>query len=210
MKSAAKTTKQAGKIVPPVMPQAPAAAKKGTRQVAAGTLSKKEDVKPAEITTEQREGERRAAQQSAIAQFAGGSMTTPAAHAPALTAEQQKKAAFDAEMAKLAEKFGQPIPSVVAKAPRAKQLAVNGITKPAEGTVTGSVWAAANAISIAQSGAPATISQVKAHATMHGVNEHTIKTQYSRWRQFNGIKGRLVVVKATTPEGDYPGMPVLK
>lgn len=197
--NATKSTAKAASKFPEVIKADPV--KRAPRKAAA-----KEVAAPVvEVTEEQRHGERRAAQEQAAAKFATGNMTTPAAHPVALSPEQQKKAEYDAAIAKLAADFGQPLPPAV-KAGRAKQLAQNGITRPAVGTTTGNVWAAADAISAGQGGHPATIAQVKDCKEMHNVNQHTIKTQYARWRSFNGIKGRIVIVKPVVQEGAYDAL----
>lgn len=219
--TAAAKTAAKNNITPPAAFKTPEAAKKGAKGnhlVAPGTVSGPKGKKlanvpadaPAQVTEEQRAGERRQAQSDAAMKFATTNLSTPAAHAPALTAEQAKQAAFQKEMAELAAKHGVTLPTIAAKAPKADKLEQNGITRPAAGTVTGNVWAAADSISFAQGGSPATIAQVKAHASMKEVNDHTIKTQYARWRQYNGIKGRIVLVKPAPAEGHYEGVPVLK
>lgn len=181
----------------------------GTRQVAAGTVSGPKgrklvdpSVNPEhQLPVEHREGERRQAAGDAVMAFSSSQLSAPAAHAPALTAEQIQRQAFDAAVAKLAAEMGIQPPQAATKAVRADRISKNAITRPADGTITGKVWAAADAISIAQNGTPATVAAVKAHASTAGINDHTVKTQYARWRQFNGIKGRLQVVKPSTGSG---------
>lgn len=196
-------------------PQTPAAIKaapKGTHQVAAGTMTGPKgrklatgeplNVPPVDnVPEEQREGERRQAQANAVMQFSTGTLTTPAAHTPALTEAQQKKAEYDVKMAALAAEYNQPLPAVKATKAATVKNQRNGITRPAPEGITGKVWAAADACSAANGGSPATIAQVKGHHTMKGVNEHTVKTQYSRWRQYHGVKGRLISIKDTDSSG---------
>lgn len=208
--------KTASKNIPHVLEE-PTMAPRPARKVAAGTIEGPKGRKlaesvasPAEITEEQRQGERRQAENTAIAQFANGNMTTPAAHAPALTSEQQKKAEFDAKVAALAKEMGVEPPAVATRTARPARQATNGITRPASGTETGKVWEAADNISVAQNGHPASIAQLKEHHTMKGMNEHTLKTQYARWRRYNGVKGRLPTIKPVQAEGTYEGVPVLK
>jgi hypothetical protein len=214
--SAAKSIKS----TTPAIVKAPKLPPAGTRQVAAGAISGPKgkplvETKPdtaTEVTEEQRQGERRQAEANAVMQFTGAQLTTPAAHAPALSAEQQKMADFKVAQAKLAEQMGikleEAAPAPVAAA-KANKLQRNGITRPAAGTTTGKVWACADAISASQNGMPASIAQLKASAGMKDMNDHTLKTQYSRWRQYNGVKGRQVVVKPVAQEGAYEGMPHL-
>lgn len=215
----AASSKTASKPKVPEMLKAPTMAPKPARTVAAGTVEGPKgkklvdapETKPAEISEEQRQGERRQQEANAVMQFTAGQMTTPAAHAPALNAEQQKKAEFDSKMADLAKEYGQPMPAAApATKPKLAKQQVNGITRPAEGTETGKVWACADAISASQNGHPAQVAQMKAHPMMKGMNDHTLKTQYSRWRAYNGVKGRLQTIKPVQAEGVYEGVPVLK
>lgn len=121
-----------------------------------------------------------------------------------LTAEQQadaeNKAKFEAELAELMAKHNITAPPIFvkagkAKAVRADKVAQNGITRPAATSLCGKIWATADAISEEMRGV-CTISQLKNHAEIVGTNDHTIKTQYARWRAFNGISGRLPTVPA--------------
>lgn len=75
----------------------------------------------------------------------------------------------------------------------------NGIKRPSAGSTCAIIWNTADRISL-ENGAPAQFSQVANE--LQGYNEFTLKTQYARWRQFNGITGRLAQPKATRlPEG---------
>lgn len=179
------------------------------RQVPAGTMSsepKLATVPEVPVVDEQRQGERRQAEANAVAKFTASTLQTPAAHTPELSEEQKKFAAFQAEVAKLAATFGVSVPAAVAKAPRASNRIVqNGETRPAQGTVTGQIWDVADQISASQAGAPAQVSQLKAHPALKQVNDHTLKTQYARWRKFHNITGRLQVVQmpASMVVGQY-------
>jgi hypothetical protein len=180
----------------------------GVHQVSAGTMTGPKGKKLVDapnpehqMPVEHREGERRQAQADAVMAFSTSQMSAPAAHAPTLTPEQVKRQEFDAAVAKLAAEMGVTAPTVATKAPRPDKNQRNGITRPAAESITGKVWAAADAISVANNGAPATIAAVKAHPTMTGVNDHTVKTQYARWRAFNNIKGRLQVIKVAEGSG---------
>lgn len=211
--------KSAGKAIVPEVLKAPTMAPRPARKVAAGTVEGPKGKKlvdapnstPAEVSEEQRQGERRQQQANAVMQFTAGNMTTLAAHAPSLTSEQQKQAEYNKAVAELAIKMGVTPPQMTTGKPaRAQRQSLNGITRPAEGTETGKVWATADRISASQNGHPAAIAQLKADPVLHGINEHTLKTQYARWRHFNGIKGRMVIVKAVQAEGHYEGVPLLK
>lgn len=62
----------------------------------------------------------------------------------------------------------------------------NGVTRPKEGTLTGQVWAIADAIS-RQKKAPARRAEVIEKATAEGINKSTATTQYGRWRVYNDV-----------------------
>lgn len=102
-----------------------------------------------------------------------------------------KRKEFEAAMNKLSAEFGVPVKAVEAKIAKVK-VQQNKITRPAANTKCGLIFEAADRIT-AETGSPATIQAVKLACT--GINDHTIKTQYARWRQYNGISGRLTVAK---------------
>lgn len=192
----------------------------------------------ANITDEQREGERRAEEnataasrratasmQFAVSQLAGTLETPPAALAeaakqaeakpesPGLVTPKAITAEFLAKLEALKKECGVTDEFVIApatgkakaadKAPAADKDAKNGITRPADGTKCGRIWAAADQISASQHSIAA-IAVVKHHELVKNIPDATIKTQYARWRQYNGIKGRLQTITARkTPEGVY-------
>lgn len=168
-----------------------AARKPKTHQVAAGTAKKLEGGKE-EVSNEQREAERRHSDENerrqvkadAAMAFAVQQMTTPVSilkTPPAATEE------FQAELKKLMKQHGvEEVPGQVLKN---EKLVRNGITRPGSSTITGKVWAAADRIT-AHFGRPAAIAELKHDNELRGINDHTVKTQFSRWRQFNSIKGR--------------------
>ena len=177
-----------------------------------------------EVTQEQRQGERRQQQQSAIARFATQEMDTPAVHAqPAETEEAKKLREFTEKMAALAQEMGVQLPALGAapqpqqqggqqRGPRADRQQQNGVTRPGPNTLTGKVWEAADAISRDNKGEPATIAQVK-EKLAGSVNDATTRTQYARWRSYNGIKGRIgaqggqaAQQQQASPEGNDEGI----
>lgn len=123
----------------------------------------------------------------------------------ALTDPKRKE--FEDAMQKLSDKFGVPVKAVEAKIAKVK-VQQNSITRPAADTKCGLIFAAADKITAA-TGAPATIQAVK--LACDGINDHTVKTQYARWRQYNGISGRLTVAKpavaAASVVMDHDGNP---
>lgn len=171
----------------------------------------------AEVPPEQRQGERRQQQTNAMAQFVSQQLDTPSAHVPDLTEEQRKAIAFQEEMKALAEKYGVPAPvlATTPATPQAQQRQArsdrqekNGVTRPGAETLTGKVWATADEISAKNTqagGQYATIAEVR-DALGDSVNEATIRTQYARWRTYNGLKGRQQPQERVQPEGQDEGI----
>ncbi len=124
----------------------------------------------------------------------GGETDQPQAAAP------EVPDAFQAELAELAKKYNMPVPQIGvtggAATPRSGRPNQNGITRPGSDTVTGKVWRCADELT-AQMKQPVPIDKLKQHPELRLVNDHTIRTQYARWRQFNGVKGRVSDPNAT-------------
>ena len=154
-----------------------------------------------EVHPEQRAADKKA---DDAMKFAVQQMQTPAAleTPPALIADP-KAAEFAAAIAKLAEQFGMPLPVAPAVKAKLDKQQRNGITRPGANTKCGKIWAACDAISLSQGGAPATIAALKAHSSTHGINDHTIKTQYSRWRHYNGVAGRLPTIAVNQTQSPW-------
>lgn len=163
-----------------------------------------------EVSEEQRVAERRA---NAAMNFSVTQMSQPPAQ-PLLQSPvvDPKQAAFAAAVAALAAQHGIEAPTFASKAPRPPKDTKNGITRPHQNTTCGKIWGAADAVSAAQGGAPATIAQLKVHTAVALVNDHTLKTQYARWRKYNGVTGRVAAPVAAAqpatpwnpPFGDVP------
>lgn len=82
------------------------------------------------------------------------------------------------------------------KAPKAKRPAgdtKNGITRPAAGTVTGTIWDIAD--KLAAKG-PVVRADVMDAAVAKDIAEATVATQFQRWRIYNGITERSTRAKA--------------
>lgn len=74
-----------------------------------------------------------------------------------------------------------------AKEAVAKRPSQNGVTRPADGTLTGRVWEIADELSKA-AGEPIGRAAVLAAYIEGGGNPATGATQYGRWKTFNGLK----------------------
>lgn len=180
--------------------QKQASAKSKPRQVPAGTLTKSlgprgkvletktsAEAEP-EVSEEQRVAERRS---NAAMQFATQQLSAPAAHQPV---SADAIAAFQAEVAERAKALGLP-DTVLVKVtqPKLDKISRNNVTRPGNDTKCGKIWAVCDAITAAQH-TVAALANVKADPRLAGFVLHTVKTQYSRWRQFNGVKGRLPTI----------------
>lgn len=66
----------------------------------------------------------------------------------------------------------------------------NGVTRPRPEGACGRVWALADTIS-ARIGQPVPISMLLKETAAAGLNDATTKTQYARWKTFNGVFGQV-------------------
>lgn len=72
----------------------------------------------------------------------------------------------------------------------AKMPEQNGVRRPKPDTKCGKVWQLIETIG-AQMGQTPPISYVMKYGTEQGFDENTLKTQYARWKKFNGHEGRV-------------------
>lgn len=99
-----------------------------------------------------------------------------------------KEAAAAAKAAKLAEKEASQMPIQ------------NEIRRPKPNSVCGRVWELADTLSMANQSAVSIKELIDAgNAEPTPLNLSTIKTQYARWRKFNGVSGRIVSPVETAP-----------
>lgn len=113
--------------------------------------------------------------------------------------------AFQAELEALRVKHGVQA-DVKIKPVKADKTMQNGVVRPGADTLCGKIWATADAISLTTHTICA-VAALKEHKDMVDINLHTIKTQYAKWRAFNGVKGRLQKLHAVHQvEGEYDGM----
>jgi hypothetical protein len=121
--------------------------------------------------------------------------------------DKAAKAVTKAEVAAKAEaeKLAKAQEKAAAAAPTTpKQPEQNGITRPKADSQTGKAWAIFDEIS-AKNKQPASIGEALPVASAAGINEATTRTQYARWRKFNGVSGRVEAPKA--PEQAAPPAP---
>lgn len=77
------------------------------------------------------------------------------------------------------------------KAPKIERIVQNGVTRPADGTKTGLVWLICEQLSDLPAGKVVARADLMKEGEVHRLDPSTISTQFSRWRRFNGIKGRV-------------------
>lgn len=98
---------------------------------------------------------------------------------PEQAAKKAQKAAEDA--AKKAAKEAQ-------KASRVEQ---NGVKRPFSGTKCGAIWDLADSMSAAK-GSPVSSAELLAEGDKLGMNRNNVSGEYSMWRKFHGISGRII------------------
>lgn len=82
------------------------------------------------------------------------------------------------------------------KAAKLEQPKQNDVVRPKSGTACAKLWDIFDSLS-ANSGAPTPIAAALELARSQGINDSTTRTQYARWRKFNGVSGRIVAVSTT-------------
>lgn len=105
-----------------------------------------------------------------------------------------------------AEKLAKAQEKAAAKPAVEKQPTQNDITRPKPDSMTGKAWAIFDQIS-ATNKQPASIGEALPQATAAGINEATTRTQYARWRKFNGVTGRVEGPKAPEVPAAPPAPP---
>lgn len=66
----------------------------------------------------------------------------------------------------------------------------NGVRPPKPETTIAKLWAIYNEMSV-QKGSPVSIGEVLEQTKAKGFISATVRTQYARWREYNGIKGHI-------------------
>lgn len=91
------------------------------------------------------------------------------------------------------------------KPAKPKQPEQNGVTRPAPGTKTATVWDIADRISAANQ-RPALREEVMSAGEAEGLNRGTIATQYARWTEFHAVtkEARAGVRQALKPAAEEP------
>lgn len=190
--------------------QTAAPAAKKARQVPKGTMPpavlKAATADEHVITEEQRVADRRADDQAKGDAMAFAVQQLSAA--PALAVPPAVNAEYQAKLDALNAQYGVQLVHTKVKAVRADKLVKNGVTRPADNNLCGKIWAVADAISLEIHGV-CSIALLKVSPALQGVNLHTVKTQYARWRRFNDVTGRLPTIAVHQTQGEYSGIPAV-
>lgn len=106
-----------------------------------------------------------------------------------LAAEQEKLTKRAAREAAKLEKEKEKLAKLQAKLenPRVEQ---NGVLRPNSGTKCGAAWDLFDSKS-SEKGAPVAVKEVLDEASAQGLSEGNVRAEYSRWRRFHGIVGRV-------------------
>lgn len=86
------------------------------------------------------------------------------------------------------DRLGHPNTTLPLSSPQAPDEQ-NGVRRPKTQSLCGQAWAIFDQISESQ-GEPATIAEALDGARAQGLNEGNVRTEFYRWRKFNGIKDR--------------------
>jgi hypothetical protein len=143
--------------------------------------------------------EKAAAEAKAAKQAAAAQAKEAKEKAKAEAAEAKKKAAEEKAAAKAEEARKKAEEKAAAQAKTKEVMpSQNGITRPRPDGSCGKVWALADRLT-AERGSPVPISVLAPEAAKEGLNDATTRTQYARWKQFNGIWGAVPKDPAPAP-----------
>lgn len=76
------------------------------------------------------------------------------------------------------------------KAPAVERVSQNGVTRPKAGGLCAAVWDIADKLSAKLGGAPVPIADLLTVCEGKGLNLSNARSEYARWRKFNGHVGR--------------------
>lgn len=110
------------------------------------------------------------------------------------------KAKEDAKAAKEAEKKAKADAKAAAVAAResTRQPEQNGVRRPGPDGKCGQVWTLADSLSN-QLGQAVPIANLLEAAKAAGMNESNTRTEYARWKKFNGLTGRITIPTPAAP-----------
>lgn len=157
-------------------------------QIAADAAAKKE---AAAVAKAEAKAISDAAKQAAKeAKAAAAAEAKAAKEAAAADAKAAKQAEADAKAAAKAEAAKVAAESKAEAKVKVVQPQNNGVTRPRADGKCAQVWAIADSMS-ASMGAPVPISLLQPECAKAGLNDATCRTQYARWKTFNGVFGQV-------------------
>lgn len=109
----------------------------------------------------------------------------------AATAKQEREAKAAAKKQEAADKK--------AAKEAARMPEQNGVRRPKPDGLCGRAWALADKLS-GELGQPTPIANLLEAARAEGLSEGNVKTEYARWRKFNGVTGRVSLPSAAPAE----------
>lgn len=137
-----------------------------------------------------------------VAKLAAKELVAQQKEATIVANKEKKQAEVEAKAAAKAE-------AAIAKAElkaeskvKVVQPQFNGVTRPRADGKCGRVWAIADSLS-AGIGGPVSISVLQPACNAAGLNDATTRTQYARWKAFNGVVG-VVAKPAVAVAVDVP------
>ena len=165
-------------------------------QKAAEKAAQEEAKAQAKAAKEQAKAEAKAAKEAAAAAAkaekeaakAAAAEAREAAKAEAKAKKEAEKQAKAEERAEAARKKAEEKAAKAAEKVKVVMPSQHGITRPRPDGACGKVWAIADAES-ARLGQPVPISMLAPLCKDAGLNDATTRTQYARWKQFNGVFG---------------------
>lgn len=109
--------------------------------------------------------------------------------AAAAKVKSDAKAAAKAQ--KATDRAAAKATKLASKPAKVSQPKQNDVTRPKSGTQCGKLWDIFDGLS-AEAGSPTAIAKSLELARAQGYNDSTTRTQYARWRKYNGVSGRIV------------------
>lgn len=118
------------------------------------------------------------------------------------------KLAADAKAKKEADKAAAEKAKADAKAAKeaAKQPERNGVRRPKAEGLCGQAWTLFDSLSRGL-GRPVPIADALAEGGKHNLNPGNMRTEYARWKKFNGISGQVAKTVVTPPVAAAPAAP---
>lgn len=118
--------------------------------------------------------------------------------------KEEEKAAAKAAKEEAARKAAEEKAAAASTKPaKVVMPSQHGVTRPRPEGKCGLVWALADKLS-AELGQPVPISVLSKETAAAGLNDATTRTQYARWKTFNGVFGPVAKVAAPAPVAETP------